>query len=217
MGLLAIAALLGSAAMAYLIGYAFIAPRDAFVRTKRGVLVLVLGGMSLVLLPPQMTGLDSVLGSLASSFGTDFSWPASIGKGAYLAIWAVTSVGAALVGMRIWKAGSSDWRGGSARAYDASAVSRVNGLLPLADTLPDAIDVIARAGLTERDAARAAADLREAGRRLANALPPSDGALYAMVAAKMPAAVAGYVTGCLLEGSGRRGAGGNAPSATGGC
>jgi hypothetical protein len=211
--MLAIAAVLGSAAIAYLIGYAFIAPRDAFVRSKRGILVLVLGGMSLLFLPPQITGLGSAMGPMASSYGIDFSWPAGINKGVYLALWAVTSIGAALMGMRIWKAGSSDCRGGSARAYDASAVSRVNGLLPLADTLPDAINVIARAGLAERDVSRAAADIREAGRRLANALPPSDGALYAMVAAKLPAAIAGHVTGCLLEGAGRRGAGGNAPHA----
>ncbi|MBN1192162.1 MAG: hypothetical protein JXA36_00505 [Coriobacteriia bacterium] len=201
----ALAALAGSALMSYAIGYAFIAPRDAFVRSKRGVLLIVVGGLSLIFLPPQVTGLDAVGGTVAATYGLSgaFNWPESLSKGAYLVVWGVTSIVALLAGMRIWAAGSPDWRAGS-RAYDASAASRVNSLLPLADTLPDALDVLARAGMSERDVGRAAGDIREAGRRLADALPPSDGALYAMAAAKMPAGLAGPVTGYLLEGAGRR-------------
>jgi hypothetical protein len=62
----------------------------------------------------------------------------------------------------------------------------------------------ARAGLSPKDVARSAADIRLAGSRLANSLPPSDGALYTMVVAKVPASIAASVTGYLLEGAGRR-------------
>jgi hypothetical protein len=210
MVLLAAAALLGSAAIAYVIGYAFTAPRESFVRSRRGIWVLVVLGLTLLFLPPQLTALDASLSAVPGAAGmaplADLAWPAAFSKGGYLAGWIVTSVAALLIGLRIWEAGTPGSRGGASRAYDASAASRASGLLPLADTLPDALDVLARAGLSERDVARVAADIREAGRRLADALPPSDGAVYSMVAAKVPTAIAGPVTGYLLEGAGRRGA-----------
>lgn len=209
MALLAIAALLASAATAYLIGYAVVASRESFIRSKRGTWLLVALGVSLLLLPPQLTVVD--VSSLASIGGvpgappvTGLGWPAAFGKGIYLALWGATSLLALLAGMRIWRAGTPEWRDVGSRAYDASPASRVTSLLPLADTLPDAIDVLVRAGVASRDAERSAADIREVGRRLTDALPPSDGALYMMVAAKLPASVAALVTGYLLEGAGRR-------------
>lgn len=205
--LIAIAALLISALVSYFIGAAFVAPRDSFLRTKRGIAVLVLGGMSFVLLPPQLPALGAVTSSAgAAGVLPGLEWPAALDKGLYMGVWLATSAVALLVGLRIWKAGSGEWREGN-RQFDASTASRVNSMLPLADNLPDAIDVLVQAHLTERDCARVAPDVREAGRKLANALPPSDGALYSMVAAKLPGAVAGAVTGYLLEGAGRRGTG----------
>jgi len=179
------------------------------VRSKRGVWVLVVLGLTLLFLPPQLTAMDAISGiaGASASMLPDLAWPAGISKGLYLSVWIVSSVGALLAGLRIWQAGTPAWRGGGGKAYDASAASRASSLLPMADTLPDALDVLARAGLTERDTSRAADDIRAAGRRLANALPPSDGALYTMVAARLPAAVASQVTGLLLEGAGRRGPG----------
>lgn len=207
MTMLAVASLLASAATAYAIGMAVIARHGTFLRTKRGIGLLVLLGLTFLLLPPQITLMDAEglsgggMGAIAG-----LEWPAAFSKSTYLIAWIATSLLALLAGMRIWKAGSEEWREGS-RTYDSSAASRVSGLLPLADSLPAALDVIARAGLSERDVPRAAGDIREAGRRLANALPPSDGAVYSMVAAKMAPAVAAQVTGLLLEGAGRRGAG----------
>lgn len=199
---IAIAALVASAGIAYLIGAAFIAPRESFWRTKSGVLALIVLGLSFVTLPPQlplMDSLTSALGAAGSSFTGQLAWPNALPAGVYDAVWALTSLGAFLLGYRVWESKT-------AKAYDASAASRVSSLLPLADTLPDALDVLVRAGLGPKDVERSAGDIRRVGGRLANALPPSDGALYAMVAARVPASVAGAVTGYLLEGAGRRSA-----------
>lgn len=206
MTLLAIAALLGSAVSTYFIGAAFVAPRGSFLRTKTGIGLLVAIGISFVLLPPQLPTMDAMLTTLGSGQPVlpGLEWPANFSSGLYIALWLGTSLVGLLVGLRIWQAGQPGYREGSSLS-DASGASRVSSLLPLADTLPKVLDVLAQARLTERDAPRVAGDVREAGRKLADALPPSDGALYTMVAAKMPPAVAAWVTGYLLEGAGRRG------------
>lgn len=200
--LIAIACLVLSALVSYLIGAAFIASRESFWRTKRGVLLLLVGGLSFVLLPPQITMLD---GALDSAVGGMLSWPDSISKGAYLVAWAVSSVLAALAGYQVWRAGSPERRGGG-KAYDASGGSRVESLLPMAKDLADALDIVKRAGLTPRDVPRVAEPIRAAGRRFASEMPASDGALYQLVAAHVPTSVAGPVTEALLHGAGRRGA-----------
>ena len=203
--LLAVFALIASAVTAYAIGATVVARRDSFLRSKRGILLLVVLGLSFLFLPPQLPALGG-LTSLAGAAGSmlpDLSWPSAIGEGAYIVVWLLSSIAALLVGMRIWKAGTPDWREGG-KAFDASAGSRVAGLLPLADTLPAALEVLANAKLRERDVSGVSSDIRTAGRRLANALPPSDGALYQMVAAKVPGPSAAQITGLLLEGAGRR-------------
>lgn len=203
---LAIAALAASAVMAYVIGMSVVAPKDSFLRSKRGLYLLVIGALTFVLLPPQLPSTGSIVEDAGQGMLPSLAWPESLGTGTYLVLWVVTTLAALLVGMRIWKAGSPDWRPG-ARVADASATGRVAGLLPLADTLPAALDVLVAAGVRERDLAHAANDIRRAGSRLALGLPPSDGALYAMVAAKLPPSTAAAVTGYLLEGAGRRSAG----------
>lgn len=206
----AIVALIGSIVSAYVIGYAFVAPRDAFVRTKRGVWSLVVLGGSLLLLPPQVTAMDVALAPLMGTMGLASSgaaeWPSVIGKQAYIAVWLVTSVVAFLIGIRIWKAGKPGWRGEPSRAFDTSAGARAASLLPMVDTLPDALDVLGRAGLTARDVAAITGEVREVGRRFATSLPEKDGEVYALVSRRMPGEVASALTGLLLEGAGRRGA-----------
>lgn len=206
----AIASAFGSAAMAYAIGYAFVAPRESFLRTKRGILLLVFGGLSLVPLPPQVVGLEDAAGPLSGVLGSAgaaaLAWPAELGKGLYLGLWVISTLLAFLAGMRIWQLGTPDWRGGAGRAYDASGASRVESLVPLADRIEDALDAIGRSGISERDVPRVAEVLRAAGRRFSDSLPPSDGEVFRLVAARVPSAIAGAVTGLLLEGAGRRGA-----------
>ncbi len=203
----AIAALIGSALWAYLIGYALAARRDSFLRTKRGILLLVVGGVSLIPLPPQMTALDDATGSLVGVLGdagAALTWPAVIGKGVYTGLWIATTVAAFLVGIRIWQLGTVEWRGGTGRAVDSSAASRVIGLIPLADRIEDVLETVGRAGLAERDIERVAEPVRAAGRRFADSLPPSDGEAYRLVASRVSPAIAGRITGLLLEGAGRR-------------
>lgn len=209
----AIAALLGSAVTCYAIGWAYSAPRDTFLRTKKGVWLLVILGASFVLLPPQLTAIDSLGPSATGSVpgldvGAVLAWPEGLGKGLYLALWVGTSVLALLGGVRIWQLGSPEWRSGAGRAYDASAVSRITGLLPLADSLAGALGVLAGAHPTPRDIERVAGEVRDLGRKYAAELPGKDGAVYQMVAGVLPAAVAANVTGLLLEGAGRRTSGG---------
>lgn len=205
----AIASALGSAAVAYAIGCAFVAQRDSFLRTKRGILLLVVGGISLIPLPPQMTALDDAAGSLVGVLGdagAALAWPAGLSKGLYLGLWIGSTLLALLVGLRIWQVGSAEWGGRGGRAYDASGASRVESLTPLANCIEDALDSIGRSGIAERDLPRVAEVLRAVGRRFSDSLPPSDGEVFRLVAARVPPAIAGAVTGLLLEGAGRRAA-----------
>lgn len=205
----AIAALIGSAACAYLIGYAFAAPRDAFVRTKRGILLVVLVGLTLIPLPAQLPSLGGAVESLGSPAAglSGLAWPQSLDTGVYLVLWVVTTIAALLVGVRIWQLGTPAWRGGAGRAVDASAASRATGLIPLADRIEDVLRVLKDSGIGVRDVPRVAEALRIAGGRFANSLPPTDGEVYRLVSGHVPAAIAGPVTGLLLEGAGRKTAG----------
>ena len=206
-----IAALLGSAVTCYAIGHAFSAPRGSFLKTKKGIWLLVALAGTFVLLPPQLTALDSAQApSLLSGSlpGVDASsmltWSAPIGKGAYLVLWVLSSVLALLAGMRIWQVGTPEWRSGAGRAGDSSPASRVISLIPLADRIEDALKTLGHAGLTARDVPRIAESIRATGARFASSLPPSDGEVYRLVAARVPGGIAGAVTGLLLEGAGRR-------------
>lgn len=207
---IAIAALVLSAAVMYVIGAAYAAPRDSFFRTKRGILLLFVLGASFVLLPPQLTGLDAAVGpmsaALTGGLGSTMTitWPTGLGKGLYVALWGVTSVAGLLIGMRIWQIGTPEWRSGQTRAYDASPASRVASLLPIANTIIDALDTLARSGVGPKDVPRAAEAIRAVGRRFADALPPADSDVYRLVSAHVPPSVAGAITGFLLEGAGRR-------------
>lgn len=209
----AIAVLIASAAVAYAIAAALAAPRGSFLRSKRGMWLLAILGLTFLPLPPQMVSMDAAMGPLAGMLGTvgeafampsALAWPAALGKGTYIALWLVSSIAAFLIGIRIWQLGSPEWRGGANRVYDASPASRVNALLPLANSLDEALGTLARVQLGARDVERVADDVRGVGRRYSADLPDKDGAVYQLVARHVPPAVAGALTGYLLEGAGRR-------------
>lgn len=200
----AIAAVLGSAAIAYLIGYAFVAPRGSALRSRWAVRVLIFAAVTLMLLPPQLMLFGEAGGSIVEVLGPAAAWPDGLGKGPYVAAWLVTTLLAALAGLRIWQAGTPEWRADARAGTDASPASRVHSLLPLADRIEDALDALARSGLAPRDLPRVAPDVREAGRRFGDSLPPTDGEVFRLVASRVPAALAGDLTGLLLEGAGRR-------------
>jgi hypothetical protein len=170
------------------------------------VWLIVLLAFGVVLLPPQLMALDAAAGPMEGALGPGvaFAWPDAIPKPAYFALWVATSLVGLAVGMRVWKIGTPEWRAGSAQLFDSSPASRVVSLLPLADSLEDAVDVLGRARLTVRDAPRVASEVRAAGRRFAAEVPARDGDVYRMVAEKMPSEVAALITGYLLEGAGRR-------------
>jgi len=221
---LVVAALLASAAMAYAIGAAVIAPRDSFLRTKTGTWILVIGALSLIILPPQLTALGGTLGSVTTGIETSvggsvgatgsagvadsitgmFTWPSGLSKGLYIGLWLVTSVLGLLVGMRIWNVRKPGWRSGGSNAFDSSVSGRVRGLLPLADSLAEALDTIARSGIDARGTELLAEELRGVGRRFAAEIPEGSAAAYNLVAKTLTPSVANVATRYLLEGIAER-------------
>ena len=201
---LALGALAGSAATCWLVGATFVADRDSGLRTKRGILLVVVLVASFVFLPPQLLGMGSLGAGSAEQLGAvglSLTWPEGLNKGVYVALWLITSAAGLLVGARIWDAGKPGWRDTGGSAYDTSTAGRARGLLALADSLDDGLDTLARTGVDARGVASLAEDLRALGRRVT--LPPDSASTYRAVAAKLPAGVAAAVTKHLLEGSGR--------------
>ncbi len=207
---LALGSLVLAALMSFLIGRSVIAERDSFLRTKFGVSLLVAGALSFVLLPPQLTSMDAALAPISGqlgSLGSGSAWPAALDKGFYLVVWAISSLGGLLVGMRVWNAGKPGWRpGGTSNADDTSPAGRARGLLPMSDSLDDALDTLRRTGVDARGASALAEELRAVGRRFAPELAKDPGALYRQVVAVLPSGgLAPVVTRLLLEGVGRGG------------
>ncbi len=214
---IALGSLVMSAMMTFLIGYAVIADRDSFLRTKFGIVLLVTGAVSFVPLPPQLPSIDAALEPIAGQLGSlasTFAWPGSLDKGLYLAAWIVSSLAALLVGMRIWNVRKPGWRPGSgSSAYDTSATGRARGLIPLADSLDEALQTISRTGVDSRGVTNLAEELRAVGRRFSASLPAESGAVYNLVVSALPTGgLAPAVTRYLLEGAGRAGqTGGEVP------
>ncbi len=198
-----IASIIGSAAMAYVDGLAFVAERGSDLRTKRAVLWLVIGTLSFVPLPPQLILMGGIrLGGdvAALGMGTSFAFPHGFVAEPYWVIWIVTTIAGAAVGARVWKAGQPGWRDTSG-GLDTSAAGRARGLLVMCDTLADAADTLVRVRLDAKGAAALRAELTDLGRRLGGAMPVASSAVYHdLVARGVPIAVAGPATRYLTEG-----------------
>ncbi|MCE5190216.1 MAG: hypothetical protein LLG08_00295 [Actinomycetia bacterium] len=205
---LLIGALLASGATAYAIGYAFIMPPESFFRTKVGMLVLVTIALTFPFLPPQLMSMGSSLGGLGDQLGSGLAgalaWPAGLNREVYRFSWIGLMIVGLLTGMRIWNARDPDWRRSGA-SLDASSASRAEKLLPLADSLQDALETLGRARLTPRDAERLAPQLQAVGRRFGHQLPERNSAAYNLIVRHVSAAVAAIVTGHILEGAVRTG------------
>lgn len=192
MALFAVAVL--ASACAFLVGHAFVTSRDSFLRSAPGGMVLAacvliaLGG------PPTLAGI-----TLAVS-----TWPDGITPGAYRVVWIALMVAGLLAGMRVWRMRLFS---GDARLFrlDESPLSRAESELPLAASLAEALDVLAREKLTQRDIAHMEAQLKRVGARYFHQLPEKQGEVYSLVASHVPGALAADVTGMLLAGAGRRG------------
>ncbi len=176
---------------AYIVGYAFIAPRSSLVRTPvggllLGVLVLVaLGG------PPMIT---SVLVWVAPDrvVATDL--------GAYRVAWVALTAGGLLLGMRAWRMVGA-LRDGGMLSLDESPASRARAQLLLADSFDAALDVLERERLSAKDLERIAPYIMQAGSRFFHQLPSTDSAVYALVREHVGGEAASRVTAWLLEGA----------------
>ncbi len=204
---LLIASALASGATAYLIGYAFLADRDSFIRTRTGSIILVVAALSFLFLPPQLMSIGVALKPLGAQAGSGvmdaFGWPAGLNREVYRFSWIVLMIVGLLSGLRIWDVRKPNWRPG-AMALSASPVSRAEGLLPLAKSLEDALETLERVNLTPRDAEFLAGRLRDIGRHFGHQLPENNGAAYTVVARHLPPAIAVIVTGHILEGAHRK-------------
>lgn len=180
-------------ACAYLVGYAFIAGRDSFLRSAVGGIVLA--GCVLVAL-----GGPTILAALADR-GSGL--PGGLDPALYRSAWIALVVTGLLGGMRAWRMRPFG-TGGRWFSLDESPVSRAEAELPLADSLQDALDVLGREKVTVRDVPRLASLLRRLGARYFHQLPEKQGEVYALVARSVPREVAAEVTGLLLEGAGRK-------------
>ncbi|MDZ4166874.1 MAG: hypothetical protein U1E08_04175 [Coriobacteriia bacterium] len=184
--LIVVAVLAGGCA--YVVGYAFVAPRESVLRSVTGGVVLAAAVLGALGLPPTLAG-----------FAGD-AWPAGFGPGAYRAVWLTLVVAGLLVGMRAWRMRPH----GRGFTLDESPVSRAEAGLPLADSLEDALDVLGREKVTARDMPQLAGGLKRVGSRFFHQLPGRSSEVYALVARHVPTAVAADVTGLLLEGAGRK-------------
>jgi len=206
---LASLSLLLSAATCYAIGYAIIAPRDAWVRTKLGITVLIIAALSFIVLPPQLLGLESAADSLSSvsaGLADALVWPAALSKGVFVAIWVLTSLAGLLIGMQIWNVGKSGWRASvNSSAYDTSKTGRMRALIVMADSLAEVLDIMARMGADAKSTQGLADELSSAGRRFASEIPASPADAYRMVSAAVGPEAASVATRLLLEGAGRTG------------
>lgn len=204
---LLIVSALASGATAYLIGYAFLAEHDSFIRTKTGSIVLVVLALTFLFLPPQLMSIGSALKPLGAQSGSGvmdaFGWPAGLNREFYRFGWIVLMIAGLLSGLRIWDVRKPDWHPG-AMALSASPLSRAEGLLPLAKSLDDALQTLGQVNLTPRDAEHLASRLRDVGRHFGHQLPENNGASYRVVAQYLPPTVTVIVTGYILEGALRK-------------
>lgn len=172
---------------AYVVGHAFVAPRESFLRSTTGGLILAACVLVALLAPPLVAG--------AVPGGSD---PAL-----YRMLWVALVAAGLLAGVRVWRMRPLS-SGGRGFTLDESPVSRAEAALPLADSLEDALDVLGREKVTARDVARLSRALKHTGSRYFHQLPEKQSEVYTLVARSVPREVAAEVTGLLLEGVGRK-------------
>lgn len=192
------AAVMGAVLLAcgasYLVGHAFVAPRDSFMRTTAGgalgagCVLFALGG------PPMAVRVAASLGDAT----VDALWGTALRS-----IWLVLVAIGLLVGMRVWRLRLLT-EGRGALRFDESVPGRVESQLPLASSLADALDVLARERVAMKHLPRLGPSIKHLGAHYFYQLPERESELYALVSTHTGAEIAAGVTGLLLEGAGRR-------------
>jgi len=180
-------AVLVAGACAYLVGHALIAARDSFQRTTAGGAVLGMCVLAALFAP-------GIVGALAGPSASP-----TLPRMLHLAL----ATAGLLGGMRVWRMRLHAGRAGLF-TLDESPISRAEALVPLADSLEGALDVLGRERCTARDLPRLAPLLKRAAMRYSHQLPERQSEVYALVARHVPAELAADVTGLLLEGAGRK-------------
>ncbi len=181
-------------ACAYLVGHAFTVSRDSILRTAPGGILLAACVIAVLL----ALSLPDVIWSTTSG-----AWPSGFGPDLYRVVCVAVAAAGLLAGMRVWRMRIFT-PGAGLFSLDESPVSRAESTLPLADSLAGALDVLAREKVAQRDVARMAPIIRRVGLRYFHQLPEKSSEVYALVARRLPPAVAADVTGLLLEGAGRK-------------
>ena len=192
-GLVAVAVLSGMCA--YIVGYAFVAPSDSFLRSPAGGMVLAACVLIALAIPPTLADLVST--------GTIGTWPARLNPAAYHAAWVSLTAMGLLSGVRAWRMRFRRG-GGGVFTFDESPVGRARAQLPLADSLDAALDVLARETPSDRNLGSVADAIRAVGTRFWHQLPERDGEVYNLVRRHVPPALAADVTRLLLEGAQRK-------------
>ncbi|MBN1192180.1 MAG: hypothetical protein JXA36_00595 [Coriobacteriia bacterium] len=179
----------------YVVGYAFTASRESPLRTLAGGVALA-GCVIFALFVPPLVAYVTGLGSAESVSAS--------GDSTYRWFWIGFIVVGLLAGLRVWRMRLFSPGAGMFR-LDESPVSRAESELPLADSLQDALDVLAREKVAQRDVPHLAPAIKRVGTRFFHELPEKKSEVYAMVASCIPPAVAADVTGLLLQGASREG------------
>ncbi|MDO9556185.1 MAG: hypothetical protein Q7J82_01175 [Coriobacteriia bacterium] len=190
-----IAVALLSGVLAYVVGYAFIAPCESILRSKAGGMVLAMCVLVALLVPLTLMSIAGQGGPLA--------WPAGLSRDLYRRAWIGSMSLGLLAGLRVWRLGPR-LRGSHTFTLDESTVSRAESQLLLTDTLEEALDVLGREKVTTKDVERLSARLRIVGSRFWFQVPEKNSDAYRLVAKHVPPGVAATVTGLLLEGAERK-------------
>lgn len=169
---------------AYVVGSAFVAPRDSVLRATTGGILLAGCVLGALLLPPTIAGF-SVGG---------------VGAGLY-AMWIVFVVAGLLAGMRIWRLAQP---GASLFAIDDSPIGRAASQLMVAGSLDEALEIMRREKVVARDLPALAEPLRKIGSHYFFQLPQSNREVYALVSQYVPPAMAAEVADRILEGAARK-------------
>ncbi|MCX8007219.1 MAG: hypothetical protein N3B11_03780 [Coriobacteriia bacterium] len=185
---LAVVAVCG--ACAYLVGYAFIAPRESFLRSSGGGLVLGVCVLAALATPAAASALAGAAGP-----GVQPAW--------FRPAWIAAETVGLLAGMRAWRL-AAVVRTGRWSSLSETPAARAATRMGLADSLDAALDALAETRMSARDLDQLAPALRHLGARFWHQLPERQGDLYALVARHVPPEAAAVVTGLLLEGAGRR-------------
>lgn len=185
-GIFIVASLLAGGC-AYLVGFAITAPRGSFMRSPTGGLLIAGCVLMALFMPPTV-----------ASFAAQGEGP---GAGLYV-LWIALVIGGVLAGMRVWRLATP---GASLFAIDDSPVGRAASQLMVASSLDEALEILKREKVVQRDLPGLAEPLRHVGSYYFFQLPQTDAEVYELLADYVPQPLVTEVADRILEGAARKG------------